>query len=61
MSTREILHRSLSVTAYAKGKLEMLKKDFKFNLSTSEIEHMNTLTTEIAVDNYAKKLIYEHL
>ena len=61
MYEREIIHNSVPLPIYIKRKLKMLREDFKLSLSESEIEHMDALTTEIAVDNYAQKLILSHL
>jgi hypothetical protein len=61
MAIRTSLHHTISLPEYIRQKLNMLKKDFMIRLSQHEIEHMMALTTEIAVDNYAKKLIYKRL
>ena len=57
----ETIHYSVPLPIYIKRKLKMLREDFKLRLSESEIEYMEALTTEIAVDNYARKLIFNHL
>ena len=41
---------------YIKDKIKMLKKEFHIRLTESEIQHLNSLKTEIAVDNYCRSL-----
>ena len=43
--------------AYIAQKIKMLRKDFHIRLTTTEIRHMQALTTEISVDNYVRTLI----
>ena len=42
---------------YIKNKIKLLK-DFKIKLNKSQLAHINSLTTEVAVDNYAHDLIF---
>lgn len=42
---------------YIAAKLKMLHRDFKLDLDLEEILHMQSLKSEIAVDNYARDLI----
>ena len=58
---KERLHYNAPLSTYIKAKLEMIQDDFHIKLYESEIKHMRSLTTEIAVDNYAKKLIRQYL
>jgi hypothetical protein len=36
---------------YTKAKLKILKRDFYIEPTEAELEHINTLTTQIAIDN----------
>ena len=51
------------LTRCKKEKLNMLtdKKQFGFKLTESEINHLNSLATEISVQNYALSLIRKYL
>lgn len=42
---------------YIKEKIKLLK-DFGIKLNKKQLAHINSLTTEIAVDNYAHDLIF---
>ena len=42
---------------YIKMKLTILQRDFRITLTKSEIEHMQNLTSDVQVDNYARSLI----
>ena len=46
-----------NMETYIAQKIKMLRKDFNIRLTTTEIKHMQALTTEISVDNYARTLI----
>ena len=46
----------VDLETYIKDKIEMLKIEFKIRLTESEIQHMKSLKTEIAVDNYCRSL-----
>lgn len=48
---------------YKEQKLKMLtsKHEFGFKLSESEIEYLNSLTSEVSVDNYSRRLIMKYL
>ena len=46
-----------NMETYVAQKIKMLRKDFHIRLTTTEIKHMQALTTEISVDNYARTLI----
>ena len=46
-----------NMETYIAQKIKMLRKDFNIRLTKAEIRHMQALTTEISVDNYARTLI----
>lgn len=48
---------SMPLKDYIAVKLKILQRDFKLNLDPEEILHMQSLKSEIAVDNYARDLI----
>ena len=50
-----------NMETYIEQKIKMLKKDFHIRLTTTETKHMQNLTTEISVDNYARTLILTKL
>lgn len=50
-----------NIKTYIDNKIYMLRNDFKMKLTKSEIAHMQTLTTENQVDNYAHSLFMEKL
>lgn len=59
MGRRQYTHNEshvLTLEDYIEEKLSMLECDFCIKITPSEIEHMRALKTEIAVDNYARKL-----
>lgn len=47
--------------AYVDEKLEMLRKDFYIRPNKKQVLHMQTLKSEIAVDNYCRKLFMKKL
>lgn len=49
--------KAKDIKSYVKQKIKMLERDFRIVLKPEEIKHFNELKTEIAVDNYALKLI----
>lgn len=46
----------VDLETYIKDKIEMLRTEFKIRLTKSEIQHLKSLKTEIAVDNYCRSL-----
>lgn len=44
--------RNMSLKQYRKMKLKMLERDFCIRLTDAEREYANTLTTEIAIDQF---------
>ena len=56
-----INERHYTLPIYIKQKIKMLERDFFIRLDNSELRHFKELTTEIAVDNYARQLIENHL
>ena len=49
--------RKVSFNAYRKEKLRMLRKDFCLDLTPAELAHVNSLTTEIQVDQFCLGII----
>lgn len=45
---------------YLKAKLKILSRDFKITPTGTELEHLRTLTTEIAIDNAILSIINHH-
>ena len=50
----------LTLKQYIAKKIKLLK-DFHIKLTSAEYTHFNSLTTEVAVDNYARILIRQKL
>ncbi len=46
---------------YKKEKIKLLTREFCIPMSDKQKEHLNALTTEISIDNYALQLIFDHL
>ena len=53
--------KSMNIKAYRKMKLKMLSRDFYITLTQKELDHMNELNTEIAIDNFCITAINNHL
>ena len=49
-----------NINAYRKARMKMLERDFHIYLTEAEIDHMNELTSEIAIDNFYISLIQNH-
>ena len=47
----------ITLKQYIKQKIKILQRDFKVFLTDEQIDHMKSLTSEIQVDNYARKLL----
>lgn len=45
---------------YVRDKLRILKRDFRIEATTDEINHLNTLTTQTAIDNAVLSIINRH-
>lgn len=45
---------------YVEAKLKILRRDFKIDLTEEEIAHLNTLKTQIAIDNAVLSIINHH-
>lgn len=58
MSLKE---KQIPLSEYISKKLTMLQQHFKFRLTEVEIAHMESLTSEITVDNYAHALLVKYL
>lgn len=50
-----------SLKTYRRIKIRMLEEEFYIRLTDSEIDHMNSLTSELEIDAFAHKLILEKL
>ena len=46
-----------TIKQYRRDKIEMLKRDMKIKLTPEQKLHFGELTTEIQIDNYARKVI----
>lgn len=49
--------RKYPIKSYINYKIKILQRDFKVALTDEQIDHMKSLTSEIQVDNYARKLL----
>ena len=47
----------MTLETYIKRKITMLRRDFCVALTETEIEKFHSLTSEIAVDNYARDFL----
>ena len=45
---------------YVEAKLKILRRDFKIKPTESEIAHLNTLKTQVAIDNACLSIINHH-
>lgn len=45
---------------YIKAKLKILRRDFYIELTEDELKHLNTLTTQISIDNAILSIINRH-
>ena len=45
---------------YLTAKLKILSRDFKLTPTETELEHLRTLTTQIAIDNAILSIINRH-
>lgn len=48
------------ISEYKNAKLNMLKKDFKIDVTQEEENHLNELESEIAIDRYSRTIINNH-
>ena len=60
MSTAKLFCNDISINEYRKLKLEMLRKDFGVGVTGAEEAHLNELQSEIAIDNYCRKILRDH-
>ena len=51
----------VDLKTYIKDKIKMLKKEFHIRMTENEIQHLKSLQTEIAVDNYCHDLFMKRL
>jgi hypothetical protein len=49
----------LTVDQYREAKMNMLRKEMGIMLKPEHEQHFRTLTTEIQIDNYARKIIFD--
>ena len=49
-----------NINTYRKAKLKILKRDFYIYLTPEELEHANSLKTEIEIDNFFISAINRH-
>lgn len=45
---------------YIEQKLKILKRDFRITATETELEHLNTLTTQTQIDNAILTIIAHH-
>lgn len=45
---------------YIEQKLKILKRDFRITPTEAEVAHLNTLTTQITIDNAVLSIIEHH-
>ena len=45
---------------YIEQKLKILRRDFRIEPTETELEHLNTLTTQITIDNAILSIISHH-
>ena len=45
---------------YIEQKLKILKRDFRITATETELEHLNTLTTQTQIDNAILTIISHH-
>ena len=50
--------RDVSLDSYKRHKIRMLKRQFYVRMTDEQEEYLNSLQSEIAVDNYARSLMY---
>ena len=50
--------RQMSLEKYKEVKISMLKRQFYVPITDEQEEYLNNLQSEIAVDNYARSLMY---
>ena len=59
----ELIHNTqgqMSIKQYRKRKLQMLD-EFEIELSDTEMQHLNELETEIAIDNFCISMIRKYI
>ena len=61
MPISKYTQRERHLKRYIKEKLKMLQEEFLIQLTETEIEHMQNLKTELAVDQYAHTLFFNKL
>lgn len=52
--------RNVSLPQYKNNKIKILQRDFCIPLTSEEIEHMKSLTSETSVDRYARELMNKY-
>lgn len=50
-------HRNVSLNTYKRIKLQMLERDFCVHPEPEEIQHLNALKSEVAVDQFVTSLL----
>lgn len=56
---KDVLSPNLTLDQFREAKMEMLERDMYINLTDKQKAHFNKLTTEIQIDNYARKIIFD--
>ena len=57
--TKDVLNPNLTVDEYCEAKIEMFEKDMAIKLTDKQKAHFRKLKTEIQIDNYARKIIFD--
>ena len=60
MGAASLFDKNVSVNTYRKLKLKLLRKEFQIDVTPEEESHLNELQSEIAIDNYCRKIISNH-
>ena len=60
MGAASLFDKNVSVNTYRKLKLKLLRKEFQIDVTPEEENHLNELQSEIAIDNYCRKIINNH-
>ena len=50
--------RDVSLDSYKRQKIKILKRQFCVRMTDEQEEYLNSLKSEIAIDNYARSLMY---
>lgn len=57
--TNDVLNPNLTVEQFCEAKIEMLENDMAIKLTDKQKSHFRKLKTEIQIDNYVRKIIFD--